>query len=371
MSQEHQRDCIEVLIEKARGGQINRRTFIQAMGLLAAAPLAMRSGISWAADGKPLVVVNWGGDALDAFRRAWTDSFSQSTGIQVRIDGAGPTEGAIRSQLASGNPSWDVVDVDSYSAMTLGRDKILQPLDYSVIQRGQVAANLAHDHGIAGYLFSYVMAWDSEQFGDQGPTSWADFWNVEKFPGKRTLYKWMNGMLEAALLADGVPAEQLYPLDVPRALRKIDELKPHVLSFWSSGAESQQLMIEGEVSMGAIWSTRAKLLAEDSEGRIRWGYDNAFLNASSWAVLSDNPAGSQGAMRFIQHALQPEGQLKLFELLGNGPSNSATQKLMTAEQREADCASEENFKKQIFLNTEWYADNYATTLEQYLTHLSK
>ena len=121
MSQDHQRDCIEVLIEKARGGQINRRTFIQAMGLLAAVPLALRSGISWSAD-KPLVVVNWGGDALTAFRSAWTDTFTKNTGIQVRIDGAGPTEGAIRSQLASGQPSWDVVDVESYSAIVLGKE---------------------------------------------------------------------------------------------------------------------------------------------------------------------------------------------------------------------------------------------------------
>ncbi|WP_350404041.1 ABC transporter substrate-binding protein [Pseudomonas sp. W17] len=370
MSQHHQRDCIEILIEKARGGQVSRRTFLQAIGLLAAVPLALRSGISWAAD-KPLVVVNWGGDALNAFRSAWTDSFTKSTGIPVRIDGAGPTEGAIRSQLASGRPSWDVVDVDSYSAMTLGRDKVLQPLDYSVVQRDLVAPSLSHEHGIAGYLFSYVIAWDSQKFGDNGPKDWADFWNVEKFPGKRTLYKWMNGMLEAALLADGVAAEQLYPLDVPRALRKIDELKPHVLSFWGSGAESQQLMIEGEASMGAIWHTRATLLHEDSGGRIKWGFDHAFLNASSWGVLKDNPAGTAPAMQFIQHALQPAGQLKLFEALGNGPSNAATQQLMSAEQREINCASEANMKKQIFLDTQWYADHYSSTLEQYLTHLSK
>ncbi|PNG30762.1 polyamine ABC transporter substrate-binding protein [Pseudomonas protegens] len=370
MSQHHQRDCIEILIEKARGGQVSRRTFLQAMGLLAAVPLALRSGISWAAD-KPLVVVNWGGDALNAFRSAWTDSFTKSTGIPVRIDGAGPTEGAIRSQLASGRPSWDVVDVDSYSAMTLGRDKVLQPLDYSVVQRDLVAPELSHEHGVAGYLFSYVIAWDSQKYGNNGPKNWADFWNVEQFPGKRTLYKWMNGMLEAALLADGVAADQLYPLDVPRALRKIDELKPHVLSFWGSGAESQQLMIEGEASMGAIWHTRATLLHEDSEGRIQWGFDHAFLNASSWGVLKENPAGAAPAMQFIQHALQPAGQLKLFEALGNGPSNAATQQLMSAEQREINCASEANIKKQIFLNTQWYADHYSSTLEQYLTHLSK
>jgi putative spermidine/putrescine transport system substrate-binding protein len=370
MSQDHQRDCIEVLIEKARCGQINRRTFIQAMGLLAAVPLTLRSGISWSAD-KPLMVVNWGGDALNAFRKAWTDTFTKNTGIQVRIDGAGPTEGAIRSQLASGQPSWDVVDVESYTAMVLGREKILQPLDYNVIQRAQVAPALSSDHGIASYQFSYVMAWDSEKFGNNGPKNWADFWNVEKFHGKRTLYKWMNGMLEAALLADGVPADQLYPLDVARALAKIDEIKPHVLSFWSSGAESQQLMVDGEVSVGAIWHTRAKLLSEDTENRVRWNFDNGLINSSSWAVLQSNPAGTQPAMQFIQYALQPEGQLKLFELLGNGPSNSATEKLMTAQQLEANCASEANLKKQIALNAQWYADNYAKTLEQYLTRLSK
>ncbi|MBC2654620.1 ABC transporter substrate-binding protein [Pseudomonas sp. MSSRFD41] len=370
MSQHHQRDCIDILIEKTRGGQISRRTFVQAMGLLAAVPLALRSGIGWSA-GKPLVLVNWGGDALNAFRAAWADSFTKSTGIPVRIDGAGPTEGAVRSQLASGQPSWDVVDMEGYSALNLGREKILQPLDYSVVQRDQVAPGLSHDYGIAGYMLSYVLAWDSEKYGDNGPRDWADFWNVEKFPGKRTLYKWMNGMLEAALLADGVPADQLYPLDVPRALRKIDELKPHVLSFWGSGAESQQLMIEGEASMGVLWHTRATLLREDSGGRIKWGYDNAFLTNSSWSVLSNNPAGTAPAMQFIQHALQPEGQFKLFEILGNGPSNPATQKLMSPEQLELNCASEANMKKQILLDTQWYADHYSSTLEQYLTHLSK
>jgi len=178
-------------------------------------------------------------------------------------------------------------------------------------------------------------------------------------------------MLEAALLADGVPADQLYPLDVPRAMKKIDEIKPHVLSFWSSGAESQQLMVDGEVSMGAIWHTRAKLLSEDTDNRVRWSFDNGFINSSSWAVLNGNPAGTQPAMQFIQLALQPEGQLKLFELLGNGPSNSATEKLMSAKQLEANCASEENLKKQIALNAQWYADNYSKALEEYLTRLSK
>ncbi|MNO92994.1 hypothetical protein D3C76_845820 [compost metagenome] len=104
---------------------------------------------------------------------------------------------------------------------------------------------------------------------------------------------------------------------------------------------------------------------------MRWSFDNGFINSSSWAVLNGNPGGTQPTMQFIQQALQPEGQLKLFELLGNGPSNSATEKLMSAKQLEANCASEENLKKQIALNAQWYADNYSKALEEYLTRLSK
>ena len=107
---------------------------------------------------------------------------------------------------------------------------------------------------------SYVIAFDAKRFGKNPPKSWADFWDVKKYPGKRTLYKWMSANLECALLADGVAPDKLYPLDVDRALRKIEELMPHVVTHWSTGAESQQLLRDGEASMGAY---------EDAEGKIK------------------------------------------------------------------------------------------------------
>ncbi|MFV3370044.1 ABC transporter substrate-binding protein [Pseudomonas sp. NY15435] len=367
----HQQDCIEVLIEKTRRGQIDRRTFLKGMGLMAALPLALRNGVSFAAGDKPLVVVNWGGDAIKAFGKAWTEGFSKATGIPTKIDGSGPTEGAIRTQLSSGRVSWDVVDAESSVLQILGKEGLVQPIDYNVVSKDKVLPGFAYEYGIADYMLSYVIAYDSERFGDKVPKTWADFWDVKTFPGKRTLYKWMNGMLEAALLADGVTPDKLYPLDVPRALKKIEELKPHVLSFWGSGAETQQLLIEGEVSMGAIWNTRAQVITDDSEGRIKWTFDNALLGCSNWGVLKGNPAGTEAAMKFIAYAQDPQSQVELFKMFGNGPANPAAAALIPDDRKHLNCTDPANLPKQIMLSHEWYTDHYGATLEQYLTHISK
>lgn len=367
----HQQDCIEVLIEKTRRGQIDRRTFLKGMGLMAALPLALRSGVSFAAGDKPLVVVNWGGDAIKAFGKAWTEGFSKATGIPTKIDGSGPTEGAIRTQLSSGRVSWDVVDAESSILQNLGKEGLVQPIDYNVVSKDKVLPGFAYEYGIADYMLSYVIAYDSERFGDKAPKTWADFWDVKTFPGKRTLYKWMNGMLEAALLADGVAPDKLYPLDVPRAMKKIEELKPHVLAFWGSGAETQQLLIEGEVSMGAIWNTRAQVITEDSEGRIKWTFDNALLGCSNWGVLKGNPAGTEAAMKFIAYAQDPQSQVELFKMFGNGPANPAAAALIPEDRKHLNCTDPSNLPKQVMLSHEWYTDHYAATLEQYLTHISK
>lgn len=367
----HQQDCIEVLIEKTRRGQIDRRTFLKGMGLMAALPLALRNGVSFAAGDKPLVVVNWGGDAIKAFGKAWTEGFSKATGIPTKIDGSGPTEGAIRTQLSSGRVSWDVVDAESSILQNLGKEGLVQPIDYNVVSRDKVLPGFAYEYGIADYMLSYVIAYDSERFGDKAPKTWADFWDVKTFPGKRTLYKWMNGMLEAALLADGVAPDKLYPLDVPRAMKKIEELKPHVLAFWGSGAETQQLLIEGEVSMGAIWNTRAQVITEDSEDRIKWTFDNALLGCSNWGVLKGNPAGTEAAMKFIAYAQDPQSQVELFKMFGNGPANPAAAALIPEDRKHLNCTDPANLPKQIMLSHEWYTDHYAATLEQYLTHISK
>lgn len=369
MSSRFENDCIQILIERARNGSISRRNFVKAMGFFAALPIAARTGVSWAAD-ENLVIVNWGGDAIQAYREAWTRSFTRETGLPVKIDGSGPTRGAIKSQASGGNVSWDVVDADPFTGKALGEEGILRPIDYDTVDRSKIRDGMDYKYGAANYLYSYVLVRDTAVYGDEGPRTWADFWDTEKFPEQRTLYKWLSGVMEAALLADGVPKEELYPLDVARAMDRIEALKPHVLSFWGSGAESQQLMLSGETSMGMVWSTRAMRMTEDSDGRIQWSYDQAFVNPSTWAVLENNPAGAGPAMDFIAHAQDPQSQVELFKALGNGPANPAADEMIPDESKQLNCASPENLAKQIVIDVDWYAENYARSLEKYLSLIS-
>src|SRR3546814_17101152 len=98
----------------------------------------------------------------------------------------------------------------------------------------------------------YVIAYDSGRYGDDAPTTMADFFDVERFPGNRSMYKWGVSSWEAALLADGVAPDALYPLDIERAHEKILALKDDVISFWGGGAESQTVLLTGEIGRAHV-----------------------------------------------------------------------------------------------------------------------
>ncbi len=238
MQSAFQRDCLDILAEKAARGQISRRRFAQLAGMLLAGATGLRATGAAAAVNE-LVLVNWGGDALKAYDAAFGKPFFKDTGITVKEDGSGPTEGAITAQFKSGKPSWDLVDADPFSAITLGKQGMIEPIDYSVVEKAKMRPGFGWDYAASTYFFSYVIAYDSKKYGSMVPTGMADFFDVKKFPGKRSMYKWGSGMWEAALLADGITPDKLYPLDTKRALDKIKAFKEHVVSFWGGGAASQ------------------------------------------------------------------------------------------------------------------------------------
>ncbi|MEX1108145.1 MAG: ABC transporter substrate-binding protein [Dongiaceae bacterium] len=368
MHKNFKQDLALILEEKLRAGTIDRRTLVRsaaALGLTA----AVIPGVAGAAD-KELVVVNWGGDAIELMANAWGKPFEEASGVKVIIDGSGPTEGSMKQQFESGAVRWDVCDAEAGSVINLGSQGMMEPIDYSIVDKNKVDPSVALEYGSGNYFFSYVIAYDNVAFAGNPPRNWVDFWDVEKFPGKRALYKWMNGVLEGALLADGVPVEELYPLDVDRAFKKIDELKPHIASFWGSGAEVQQMLREREISMGMIWNTRATLVREDTNGEVDWSFDNAIYFPSTWAVIKGNPAGPETAMQFIASCQDPESQVELLKAYGAGPANPAAHALVPDEFKAIDCSSPENVAKQIQTSIDWYAANYAAVLDRYLTFIA-
>ncbi len=361
-------DLAEIAADQHLAGRIGRRQFLSICALAGIAPGLLISRRA-AAQANEIVLANWGGDAVKAYTDAWGIPFEGATGTKVAIDGTGPTDGKIKAMVESGNVTWDVCDGDLFTPLSLGPRDLLEPLDYSIIDRDKVRPGHAFDHGIASYLYSYVLAYDASKFGNDPPKGWADFWNVDKYPGKRSFYKWMNGALEAALLADGVARDQVYPIDMDRAFKKLEELKPHIGVYWESGSASQQMFRDEEVVMGCIWHTRASLLEKETDGKITWTWNEGNAGGGCWVVPKGNPAGKK-VMEFIAFAQDPQTQIALLSTMGNGPANPEGSQQAPAELRRVDPGQPENWAAQVPMGVEWFAENYDEALNAYLDFIS-
>lgn len=362
-------EMIRDLVAATAAGRLDRRSFIAALGTIVALPAALKANLAVAATGE-LILVNWGGDAIDVYTNAWAKALADRTGLTLKVDGSGPAEGTIRAQVESGAVSWDVVDADIFSAFTLGREGALLAVDPAKVDATKGGEGNVTEFGVTPYLFSHVIAYDKTAFGGAVPTTWADFFDVEKFPGKRTAYKWMVGVLEAALMADGVAPDAVYPVDVDRALARIEAIKPHMAAWWESGGQSQQLFLDGEVTMGLIWNTRASSLARDTDGKIDFTFNQGILQPGNFSAVKGGPAGPDAAFALMDASLEPEGQLAIFDAMGFAPANPAAAALVPADQQRFNAGSPEALAVQVRMDVDWYSKNYGRALDRFLGVIS-
>ncbi|MEM1384504.1 MAG: ABC transporter substrate-binding protein [Pseudomonadota bacterium] len=346
-----QRDLIEIAAERHARGEIDRRGFLTALAGIGALGMAGVPGGARAASGE-LVVVNWGGPAVEAYQTAFGEPFTAASGTKVVIDGTGPLLSKIRAMVESGAVTWDVCDTGAASTLVLEKAGVIQAIDYSVVDKGKVVLDYAYDYGIANYLFSYVLAYNEKALG-KAPSSWADFWDTSGFGGMRTLRKQPNGMIEAAMFAAGKTTDEIYPIDLDLAMGKIKELRDSVI-VWGSGSQSQELFRTGEVAMGNIWHTRANLLNRDMNGDVTWTWNEGIVTAGMWNIPNGNPAGTEAAMAFVASSQDPQQQVKLFELMGNGPANPAASEFVPEDRRWANPGQPENWAMQIKQDARWY-----------------
>jgi putative spermidine/putrescine transport system substrate-binding protein len=353
-------DCAELLVGELRSGRISRRGFLAAAAALGFAPSVAQ------AQAKEVVLVNFGGDAVKAMTEAFVVPYEKKTGAKMVIDGSGPSNGKIKTMVEARNVTWDVVDSGLAGTGELGPLGLLEEIDYSIVDKNKVMPEFAYKYGVCNYMFSTVMSYDSAKVKEK--PSLADFFDLKKYPGKRMLRKDSQAMMELALMADGVPKEKLYPLDVERAFKKIASIKKDLL-FWSSGAESQSLLRDGEVVMGWLWHTRAVLLKRDTNNRVTYSFDGGLLQPGLWVVPKGNPAGKQ-AMVAIASMQEPEGQVKLLGALGNGPANPAAQAIVPAELHANDPGYADNATVQAKIDAAWYEKHYAKTRTDFLDLIS-
>lgn len=365
MMQSFQQDCVALAWRKWRRGEIDRRSLMAGLAALGVGALA--GGEARAQATRELVMVNWGGIANQGFGRFYGDPFTAANpGWTVKQDSTGPSSGRIRSMVESGRVTWDLCDSSASSSNLLGGMNLLTKIDYSIVNRENVIGpGFALEYGAAPYSFSSVLAYDSSKFPQGGPASWADFWDTRKFPGTRLMRRDALATLDAAQMALGKDPANLYPLDIRATLRKVAELRRNAV-FWNSGSESEQFLRTGEAVMGQIWHTRASVLERETNGRIKFVWPQALLQAGIMVIPRGNPGGEMAQRLLASMLANPEPQVGLLGLLGNGPTNPRAAAMVPEELRSRNPTDPQNVRVQVVLDGNWWGRNYQQANADYI-----
>jgi putative spermidine/putrescine transport system substrate-binding protein len=364
--QTFQEDCVELLRAKLARGEIDRRRFLTLAGALGLT-LAAGSERAAAQGAKEVVLVNWGGIANEGFGNFYGKPFeARNPGVKVVMDSSGPSAGKIRAMVESRKVNWDLCDSSAGSSILLGNAGLLEPIDYNVVKKTDLPpAGFAYPYGAAPYSFSTILVYDHSKFGNDPPKSWADFMNFQKYPGKRMLRRDAAVTLDILLMGEGVPMDKIYPLDAKRGLEIARRIRKDCV-YWNSGSESEQLMRTGEASMGLIWHTRAKVLSEEPNSKLRFIWNQGVLQPGIFVIPKGNPAGALAQQMLASMCGQPEPQVELLKFLGNGPTNPRAAALVPEAFRRFNPTDPENAKQQLVVGGEWWGANYAQVNQDYL-----
>ncbi len=326
------------------------------IGLTLAAGLT--SMAAFAAD-KTVTIASWGGSYQEAQSKALFEPASEATGVVVKQESYGGMSD-VRLQVTSGAVTLDIVSSGSGSAARAAAEGLLEKLDYSIIDVSEFYPTLKTDYCVGGDVFSTVFAYNTESFPSDGPQTWADFWDVEKFPGTRAYRSKVAGALEPALMADGVAPEDVYTVldseeGIERALNKIRELKPNIAVFWSSGAQHAQLMKDGEVDMTTGWNGRFDNAKKDG-AKVSYSFNQALLDYDCFAIPKGAP-NKDVAMAFLAEISKAEYQDDLPKFITYGPTNKAAYEtgVIDAATAAALPSSPANAALQLPVSLDWYA----------------
>jgi len=337
--------------------QIGRRRTVAWLGALAFLPGAAPSRLVLAARDRAFEA---------AILAIWGAPFAGVAHAEVDFDGAGFDPARLPDMVDDGGTAWDVCLADAAICDRLGRAGLLEMLDYQVIDRRADPAGFAIPWwGIPAFLTSGVLACDSTAFPGGWPRRWAEFWDTATWPGRRAMPAAHSpGVCEAALLADGVGRDRLYPLDLDRAFVRLAALKPQLL-FYRDEMQARLLLATGAAVMGMVRNTTALRLRRASGGRIDWTWNEALMAPCLWMVPKGNPAGRALAMRFIASTQLPDRQLALLQTAGCGPANPQARAALAPPLAEIDPGAPANLALSIPLDQGWYNDNEAGLAERW------
>ena len=330
------------------------------------------SGRAWAAD--TMTIVTFGGAFEDAVTKAYFDPFTAKTGIGVVKEQYDGGLAKLRGMVEAKNTTWDVIDLESNDAIAGCDEGLLQKLDPKLL--GDVSdfiAGAVLPCAVASMVWSTVYAYDTTRLTTP-PKTLADFFDLQKFPGKRGLRKTPKGTLEWALIADGVPTAEVYkvlgtPEGLDRAFKKLSTIKNQIV-WWEAGSQPPQLLADGAVAMTMAYNGRIRVAQLQDKRPFAIVWDGQLYDYEWWGI----PTGAKkvdAAKQLIAYASQPDVIWKLSNYIPYAPPRkSAVAKVDPAVLPHLPTAPE-NFKNGLQISSEFWADNLDSINSRFLTWLGQ
>jgi putative spermidine/putrescine transport system substrate-binding protein len=305
----------------------------------------------------PLVVRDIGGTYGAANRKAVYDPFTRETGIQIKV--VNILHERMIAQIEEGRPRFDVMDINMTHLALFKQQGLSEELDYDRLKNARnagIAESLLTSHGVGKNYWASVLAYRADAFDGKGPESWADFWSTGQFPGKRALQGSLDWPeLEFALLADGVPLDKLYPLDVDRAFAALDDIKGSVPTFWESGAVPGELLDRKEVVASSVWNGRVQNLVKDGSP-LAYAWNGARRQSNGYGIPK-GAANPEAAHRLIDFALRPEVQAHFARIHPEGPVVPAAYAHLSETAAAHLASSPGHLRSGFDLDVEWWVEN--------------
>jgi putative spermidine/putrescine transport system substrate-binding protein len=272
-----------------------------------------------------LTVVNFGGANANAQKKAYYEPFEKATGTKVVSVEYNGEQAKVKAMVETKKVTWDVVELESPDVGRGCDEGLFEKLDYAKIgNKADFAPKAAvTDCGVGIFVWSTVMAYNADKLKD-APKSWADFWDVKKYPGKRAMRKGARYNLEFALMADGVKPDDVYKMlatkdGADRAFKKLGELKPSI-QWWEAGAQPPQFLVAGDVVMATAYNGRIDAAAREGKNlKISW--TNQIYDLEYFGIVKGSP-NTDAAYKFLNLALSADPQAEYARNIAYGPTNT-------------------------------------------------
>lgn len=305
--------------------------------------------------------VGWGGSWNEAYDQGVFQPFTKESGIKVTVDEWEGDLAKVRAQIESNAIVYDFVSVEA-PALEIGcAEGLFEKLPEAIYaQKDEYLPGTIHPCGIASDTWATVMVYDGNKIKD-GPHSWADFWDVEKFPGKRGMLGGAQYTLENAVMAMGVAPADVYtelrkPDGVDKAFAMLDKIKPHVV-WWTSSTKALQNLAAGEVVMTDLYNARVTSENEKNKTNYVIAWDAGFFYGTDmWAVVKGAPHAAE-AEKFLDFFAKPENQAGFPKLYAYGVGHKKVADYLTPEQIKRLPTSGDNLAHGAVYDTDFWAEN--------------